>query len=291
MVTRSLAGFVCLFTVAFAQVPDVRLKFDVGVYGLIEPDGHTTLHTYDLLGRPSTVSLTFFLESGLRAFAAQRFERLPGAGNADLLDEMYVEDEGIWRVGKQYLPFGYGRLMAETAIAGRGESSIVIDGVPIVVGFCDNGRGYQQGWVVRIGTPGLNIFGATGRSFGISGTALTPFRRPQDAPGVNRGYRTIVGLESTRKIGVGVLTATVVTLKQPMLGNDPDLVVTDVAFVTRKFGVLSGQAGITYGSTPSAWLIRLGGSVGLDARSSLEPMIRFKNGGFYDLGIGIRFRF
>jgi len=291
MVTRSLVGIYCLLTVAVGQVPDVRLKFDVGIYGSLKSDGHSAFHTYDPLGRPSTVSLTFFLESGLRAYAAQRFERVTGSGNTDLLDELYIEDEGIWRVGKQYLPFGYGRLMAETAIAARGESSIVVDGVPIVLGFCDNGKGYQQGWVARIGRPGLNLYWANGRSFGISGTALAPFRRPEDASGVNRGYRTVIGLESSRKVGLGVFTAAVVTLRQPISPLDSDLVVTDVAFVTRKIGVFTGQAGITYGSSPSAWLLRLGGSVGLDARTSVEPMIRFRNGGFYDLSVGIRFRF
>jgi hypothetical protein len=120
---------------------------------------------------------------------------------------------------------------------------------------------------------------------------LTPFRRTEDAPGRDRGYRTVVGAESTRKVGIGVLTASVVTLRDPISTKDDDLVVTDFSYVTKKFGHLSGLAGVTYGSSPSAWLMRLGGTVGLDARTTLEPMIRFRNGGFYDISVGLRFRF
>jgi hypothetical protein len=276
---------------ALAQVPDVRLKFDLGIYTRLATGNQAQFRTYDTLGRPSIVSLTFFLESGLRAYTAQRFERIVGSGDTDFIDELYIEDEGSWRLGKQYLPFGYGRILAESAVGARADSSIVLDGVPIAIGFCDNGTGFQRGVFGRIGRPGLNAFAASGRHFGISGTGLTVLRRPEDAGGKGRGYEILLGLEATRRIGIGSATATIANYRKGESVQDPDFLLVDVAYITKKLNQLYGAAGITYGSNPNAWLFRLGGGVSLDTRTDVEPMIRFKDGRFHDFTVGVRFRF
>ena len=104
---------------ALAQIPDVTIKVDAGLTYRSVRNGETTLRWYDGFGKHSTVGLLFWLEPGWRVYVSERLQRIEGDGDNEQLDEYYVEDPGIWRLGKQYLPFGRGLLLRESARAAR----------------------------------------------------------------------------------------------------------------------------------------------------------------------------
>src|SRR5207253_1549758 len=120
---------------------------------------------------------------------SQKFAKIPNDPDRDLLDQYYLEDEGIWRIGKQYLPFGSGRFLHESVLAVRGDTQLVLEGLPIVAAAVDNGKGRQRGFVGRIGSR-LGLSFALGSHFGINATSFTLVRRPEDSPGVGHGYKT-----------------------------------------------------------------------------------------------------
>lgn len=276
---------------ALAQAPDVRFKLDLSLTERIEQRGRNKLRLYDPMGRPGTVSLTFFLEPGLRAFASQRLERIKGGPSNEFLDEAYVEDEGIWRVGKQYLPFGFSRLFAESVPALRADSNLIFEGVAISLAACDAGRGYQQGYVVRIGSESLNGSVAVGRNFGISGTSLSAVRRPEDAPGVGRGYRRALGVEAARRTGKVSLRLAAVALAGPEAAVDRERNIYDLSLEWKDSPKRSFSVGFSQIPQESQQWLRLAAAFQVGTKVTLEPMLRNRNGGFYDFNLTLRYRF
>ncbi|RYG32945.1 hypothetical protein EON81_19445, partial [bacterium] len=168
---RTALGLLFLVGIAHAQIPDVRVKVDLGLTTRITDQGRTTFRFFDPLGRPSIVGLSLYLEPGFRFYLGQRIQTIPGGPN-DTVDELYLEDEGNWRIGRQYLPFGTGKLLAENANAIRADSNLIFEGLPLSFAAFDNGRGYAQGYVVRIGASNLGLSAALGDRIGASGTSI-----------------------------------------------------------------------------------------------------------------------
>lgn len=158
---------------AYAQIPDVRFQLNaIGSFAATDP-GSSNFRFYSVFGRPSVASLRFTLETGFTGFISQKLERIPRDGDPDQLDQAYLEDAGIWRVGKQVLPFGTTEILRETAIGARADTSLIFEGLPVAAVICDAGPGRQRGFVGRIGTRSYGFSLAVGHHFGIDGTSLS----------------------------------------------------------------------------------------------------------------------
>ena len=119
-------GFICLQSPAcFAQLADVRLRGDISI-GVVKSDGIQSASVTPL-GRFSTLGLQAMLPVGVRINVIQRVSGFKNDVDDDGFDEYSIEDQGSWKVGKQYLPFGGGTLLRETAIAARIDSSLIFE--------------------------------------------------------------------------------------------------------------------------------------------------------------------
>ncbi|HWD38442.1 MAG TPA: hypothetical protein VG944_06310 [Fimbriimonas sp.] len=279
-----------LVTAAWGQVPDVRIKFDlIGSYYNL-PTGPQTLKLYDPLGDASAVQLSFSLEPGLRAFVSERLQAIPNDPSRDPFEQYYVEDEGIWRLGKQYLPFGSGRLIRENVLAARGETNLLFENLNIVAAICDGGPGAQRGIVGRIGNR-LGFSFALGQHFGISPTSLDVVRNPESSPGVGRGWNQMVGLDGSKSSGRFLTEGEIVWLHGPDSAQDSDLAISDLGEVYHFDKTHSLEAGWSRRLSDRLDVYRLLVNVPIDKRSTIVPMIRFHDGRLFDFSVTVRARF
>lgn len=273
---------------AAAQVPDFRVRADISLAYNQQRDHDETLRLYSPLGRPSTVALTLFLETGFNVVLSERLQRLPGNVDTDIFDEAFIEDPGIWRVGKQYLPFGTGRLLRESVPAARADTNLIAESAPIEFAVANGGQGRQNGVVLRIGRA-LGASAAVGENFGLSPTALTVVRRPEDAPDPRRGWKRAFGVDGTRHFGNLTATAEAVSLS----GGRPDeLTVFDFEgnyYSNRYVSVGAGWSSAS-GAINGSFL-RFFGSVYARRNVTVEPLLRFRNGSFFDASLTLRVRF
>lgn len=274
---------------ALGQVPDVMIKLDIRPTLGSERQGPRTLRWYDSMGRPSLLGLSFTLEPGFTAYVAERLQRIPNDGDPEQLEAYYVEDPGIWRIGKQPLPFGSGKLMHESAMAARGDTGLFIEGLELSAALCDNGAGRPSGVVARLGGT-VGISAAVGKHFGISSSALTPIRLPSQAPGFGRGYRLIVGADASRRFGKWLLQAEAVMLRDGHTSTDVATEATDLALTYKplKDTMFSVAWSRDWGAATD--FFRVESSFHLERGFWLETIARFKGGRIDDFGIGLRFK-
>lgn len=278
-----------LGTVAAAQAPDVVIKLDARLNYRSAPDDANTQRLYDSLGNYSIVSLGFKLEPGFKVYVGQKLQRFDGGRDPDMLDEYYIEDEGIWRVGKQYLPFGAGRLVRESAFAARGETALIVESVPIVAAFAQGEKGRQQGFVARIGGRlGGSVF--LGDHFGIDGTSLALIRKPDHALGKGRGFKQAFGLDYSKGIGNFNVAFEGVAFRDPNDSSDEDFEVFDVSATYTPSKYHNYTVGWTRRTHPTADFMRFRGSVFLTNNVYLEPMVRYRDGRNYDFNVAVRVR-
>lgn len=275
----------------FGQLPEVRLKLDSYSAYVARESGPSSFHLYDTLGRTSSLGLTFFLDSGLRAFISQRLQQIPGDPNHDPLDEYYVENEGIWRLGRQYLPFGTGRIFRESAVAARGDTNLILENLPVSVAICDNGPGLQRGIVARTGWKWFGASAAVGDHFGIAATSLDFIRRPDQSPGEGHGWKQVFGMDVGRKTTIFTVRGEILAFRQGDDPKDTDLNVLDVSATLDPSKYQSFTFGWTRRTPDRADFYRLMGSIWLAKNVSFEPVVRYKDDKFYDISLGLRVRF
>lgn len=281
-----LVGLTC---VAAAQQPDVQFKADLyptAFTGLNDPN---SFRWFDVLGHCSTVGLSVTFEQGFHAYVSERLEKIPNNADSEQLDEYYVEDPGIWRVGKQYLPFGRQTLLREDVRAARGDTRLLFKGLPLSVAVCDNGNKQARGVVGRVGsTIGLSF--AIGNDFGAQGTDLTLVRRPGDSPGPGRGYQTIVGADFARRLGMYTVQAEFVALRSGETAMDTSSDVSDLNLTlqpTRYEALVFGWSR-DYGSGVN--FFRAQGKFLVRKNIWIEPIVRLRDTNFYDLGVTLHVR-
>jgi hypothetical protein len=283
-------GILSASCLAGAQIPDIVVHLDVTSSLRVENFKPSLFQFYDVMGRPSILSLSFYTPQGFRAYAAEKLQPLPGDATNDPFDEYYFEDEGIWRVGKQYLPFGSGHILHESALAARGDTNLILEDVPIAVALCDGGDGFERGVTGRIGSM-IGASFAIGRHFGIAATTLDDIRRPEDAPGVGRGWKDAFGIDASKRIKHWTIRAEAVTFQEGETALDSN---TTVMELTASLDPKRGET-TTFGWTremPNRQdFYRVGGAFAIIPRVTFEPMIRFKDGSLYDLVAQIRLRF
>lgn len=272
---------------AIAQTPDVVIRIEANPQLRIDSDGKSSFRWYDTLGRHSTVGLSMILEPGFRLFVTERLQRMPT--DDDQLDEYYLEDEGNWRVGKQYLPFGQQTLLRESVQAVRVDSTLLIEGLPVSLAFCDGGDGRQKGAVARVGT-WLGVSLALGTHFGIDGTSLALIRDPAGAPGKGRGYKQAVGVDLFKRYRGWRLQAEVVSLREGNTVADREGEVSDLSLSYQQSLSNSLVLGWSRDWRSDADFFRAQAKLLLMRGVWLEPLLRFRGSEFYDFGMALRMK-
>lgn len=284
----ALAGFAAI---GYAQVPDLFINIDARMQFLTQKEGPTYIRFYDNLGRHSTASVTFFTEIGFTGFVSQKFERIPHDADHDQLDQYYVEDEGLWRLGKQYLPFGAGRFLHESALAARGDLQWWREDLPITIALCDSGPGRQRGVVGRIGSR-LGFSFAVGSHFGINGTSFDLIRRPEDSPGVGHGYRQVFGIDYAKNAGdLFEIGGEAVLVRGGHTPTDRDDFMFDVYGKLKADPNRTLTLGWTRDNAQAADIYRAMGQFVVSRNLVVEPMVRYKAGGLYDAAVTMHFKF
>ena len=273
---------------AFAQAPDLRAKLDLAI-SFDYRDAHSeSARLYSPLGQPSTASLTAKLDQGYNLYVAERLGRLPKDSDEDILDEAYFEDPGIFRIGKQYLPFGTGRLLHDSVVAFELESNLVAENLPIALAAANGGDGRTQGFVLRVGRS-FGLSAAVGQHFGISATSLGVVRHPEDAPGRDGGWKQALGGDATRRFGKLTLSADLATLAG---GPEPDQTILDAQGEFVSDGYRRIGAGYSHTQTGVGHdYFRIFGGVRAARNIDLEPLVRLRDGRLYDAAVTLRLRF
>ena len=274
-----------------AQNPDLVFQVDGRMQFLSQKEGPTFVRFYDNLGRHSLASVRAYLEIGFQAFVSQKFARIPGDADTDQLDEYYIEDEGSWRVGKQYLPFGSGRFLRESVTAVRGDTQLILEGFPMSLAACDAGERRQRGFTGRIGSR-LGLSFAVGRHFGINATSFDLVRRPEDSPGTGRGYREIYAIDYSKNAG-GLVTigGELLIARRGETSLDRPNTLFDL---TATLAPRKGQQvvlGWTRDSSAHDDFYRIAGSFLVNRYLILEPMIRYRESEIFDIAMTLRFKF
>ena len=222
-------AFVLFCLSAFGQTPEVAIFADLRPTWLVQAGKTDRLRWFDPQGRYSVIGFHLVLESGNIVKVSQRLEKIDVDGDADSIDEAFIEARGLWRIGKQYLPIGQQNILRESVPALRYDTELLFDAIPISIAASDNVDGYTRGVVARIGGD-LGVTVALGDHFGIQGSSLTQFRDIEDGPGRHHGYHRAIALDTKYGIGSGVLEAEWVFLGDGHTATDEDRSLSDLRY-------------------------------------------------------------
>ncbi|MDR3689082.1 MAG: hypothetical protein P4L46_06860 [Fimbriimonas sp.] len=274
----------------WAQIPDIRVRLDATISYIMQPHTTPLVNFYDVMGRPSILGLSFFTDQGFRVNVTEKLQHIPGDAGNDLFDEYYIEDENIWRVGKQYLPFGGGHVLHESAVAVRGDTNLIVEGLPVTMAFCDSGNGLDYGLIGRLGST-VGVSAAVGRNFGTAGTSLTDVRRPEDAPGKGHGWKQVFGLDASKRfLGHWSLRAEAVSFRYGETSSDRDTAVLDVGLSLDPKRSESTTLAWSQIAPDHHNYWRLGGSYAMSRNVTFEPMIRFRGDSLFQVVAQVRIR-
>lgn len=272
---------------ALAQTPDVMVRLDVRPTLRTQLGGANALRWYDVMGHHSTVGVYLILEPGLRALVSERLQRIPNDGDSSQIDEYWIEDEGLWRVGKQYIPFGRGMIVRESVEGARADSNLLFEGFLVSGAVFDAGKNRQRGAVVRLQGPiGLSV--AVGRNLGISGSTLAVVRDPEKAAGARGGYRSIVGMDFVKRSGIWRFQAEVAAFtggerKADREREVSDLLITAEPNPNRLYGVGWSRAWDEKNDT-----FRIQAQIPLQKSVWAEPIVRYRGGVLRDFAFTLR---
>lgn len=182
----------------YGQAPRVSLSADINTQVRTFENGKPQFHWYDDTGNYSRIRMNIDLEEGWTFRFRQKLSRIKNDPDTSAMDEIFLEQRNDWRFGKQYIPYGTGRVIKETAIGVRLNSFLEFIDVPVSVMLLDNGAKKQRGGVIRVGDwVGVSV--ALGEHFGINSTSFTQVRPPEDPAGRDRGYRLVYGVDVTKE--------------------------------------------------------------------------------------------
>lgn len=276
--------------VALAQTPDVALRIDANLSLTAGDEGQGRIRWYDPLGRYSTAGLGLTLDNGLYVLFTQRLQRIPGGADPDMLDQAYVEEPGVWRIGRQILPIGASWLFREYALAGRVDLPANRSQVPITLAVFDQGAQRQRGVIGRLGRAfGLTIAG--GRHLGINPTSLAQLRDLEDAPGRGGGWRWLLVGDGSLQVGELVLVGEFAIARQPERATERS---TEFSTLRASLSSFEGQIETTF-----AWsrdwraksdIYRFESEAFLSRSVTLRGFVRFDQGAWRDVTVGVRIR-
>lgn len=275
---------------AFGQTPQVAIYADLRPTWFVETKQVNRIRWYDPHGQYSVVGFHIVLETGNIVKVTQRLEKIDNDGERDTLDEAFIESRGLWRVGKQYLPFGQQNILKESVPALRYDTQLLFDAIPISLAVSDNIDGYTRAVVARVGGD-LGVSVAFGDHIAIQGSSLSQFRRPQDAPGRGHGYQRAVGLDTKYGWGGGVLEAEWVLLSDGNTPEDEDQNLSDLRFrfTTKGTNFVTVLAWSRSWTDQRDWY-RAFIEVPVSKNVVWEPFVRFSGLGWQDFGLTARIR-
>jgi hypothetical protein len=283
-------SLVAMAACAAAQSPDVVIRMDLLPTYRSENRHGSSFHFYDAMGRPSTAGLSLILEPGFRLTVTERLQPIEDDADEDQIDEYYLEDEGVWRLGKQYLPFARNGLLRESALAARADTNLVLEGLPIALAACDGGAGRPRGVIGRLGTR-IGVSLAIGQNFGVSSGSFTAVRRPEEGPGRGRGYGQLLGLDAWRRIGSFIFSAEWIAMLNPSSELDEDRNVADIVVTyelakDRWYKVAWSRDSL---QTPS--FFRAEGSIPIQHGAWLQPIVKVRGSHVTDVAVTVRVKF
>lgn len=272
---------------AMAQVPDVSVKLDAALTYRSANGSDTTVRTYTTMARPSYVSLILRLEQGFNAVFSERFERIDNDGDPEHLLEYYIEDPGNWRLGKQPMPFGCGNLVRFYSRAARGDTELPFIYKPLQMALFDDGSGKSRGIMARAGDK-LGFSAAFGRDLGIQSGVLAPLRVPEASLGRYRGFQQMLGVDFSRRMGVWKMQAEAVFLRDGESAEDRNTEATDLVFILEPNAQQSVSFGWAREWSEKYDMYRIEGRFKLARNLWFEPLVRYRGGSFFDLGLSVR---
>lgn len=274
---------------SLAQMPNVLVKLDASMSVRGGKSSDSKFFGYDPLGRHSVISLHFTLEPGFDVVLGQRFQGIEGDRDKEQLDEYYIEDKGLWRLGKQYLPFGRG-VVRDAAYAASLQTTFGSQAFPVEVAYVDGGPNVSKGITGRIGGR-IGVSVSFGQRFWGNGASLTVLRKPEDSPGRKRGYRKAYGIDASFGVANNVgATIEHVSLSDGQFPDDDSLEVTDLQLAYSPKQGRSLTLGLTFEGRSQVYLVRLQGQYPVYEGFSIEPFIRWKDGRFYEAALTLRVR-
>lgn len=289
MRAQSLILLAGLPILAAAQTPDVKIRTDLRLHYRSERMGGSSLRWYDPMGRHSLVSIEFGLEPGFRAFVSERLQKIKDNADSEQLDEYYVEDPGLWRVGKQYLPFGRQKILREAARGARGDTNLIFDDLPLSGAIADNGSGRTRGAMGRIGGR-VGVSFAIGNHFGAQSTSLVGVRKPEDANGFGKGYRLLLGADFYRKFGQILLEGEVAMFRRGQTATDIDTEISDFSLGFAPLKEVAFSVGWARDWRRNVSVFRAEGRLEVYKNVYVEPLVRFKDSELFDAGVSVRVR-
>lgn len=272
-----------------AQIPDVIVKFDPIFHYRTDREGKTTFRAYDALGNYGTVGLSFTLEPGFQVLVSQRLQTIPGNADDDQLDQIFIEDRGLWRVGKQLMPFGQNHLLRESANGARFETNLGSDALPASLAACDSGTGRQRGIMGRIGSD-IGVSFAVGNRFGIDASSFAPLRPPEASPGRNRGYKEMFGGDFLRRFGNLQVSMEHVLLRNPETKLDEETEISDLLITFLGTGDRTLSLGWSRDWSSSDTDFRITGIFPVGGGAWIEPLLLTKSGKVRTFGFSLRVR-
>ena len=286
----TLTTFGLLSGISFAQTPDVKIKGDISLGMVSSSSFSLSAKSYTPLGRFSTLSLQTVLPLSLKVFLSERTNTILNDPDNDSFDEYYVEDPGLWRVGKQYLPFGGGGFFRQSVLAARVDSKLLLEGLPLSIAFVDGGRGHQYGVAGRVGGRGFGVSFAAGRHWGINSSALSLTQNLEAPEGIRNGWRQALGIDLTKRTGKVSYRSELLFLHQGE-GTSTDRNLGDFQVGYDLGHRHSAFVGVSKSFGESDFLYRFGGIYNAAKGVQLESMYRLTNGSFRDFSVFLRFRF
>lgn len=279
--------FLVLAVIGFSQNPDIFPLADLKPTLSSERGGASQLKWYTTSGRYSTVGLRMNLEPGLRVIVLERLQRIPGDADGEHLDECFVENRGQWKIGRVYLPFGSQNLVRECVLSLLYNTQLVIDDLPISIAVCDGGKGRQRGVSARIGKR-LGVSFAVGNHFGVSASSFAATRGTSNSPGIGGGYQFLVGVDYAKRVREVRFAFEGVALRESERESDRTDNISDFEV---SVDLLNGRF-VVGGAWSREWVkqidyVRLFGSFRIDDRIRIEPMLRYRRGGFRDLSLTV----
>lgn len=278
-----------------AQSLDPVYYLDVRPTATQNRGGVSHFHWYDRDGRMSVVGLRLSLQNGNQIHIAQRLERVDNTGDVESLDEYSLERRGEWKLGKQYLTFGAGGLLRDSAPALTLQTHLVFDEAPATIALAESGAGRTRGFVARVGRD-LGFSVAVGEYFANQAPSLTAIRPPDQAPGRDRGYGLVWGVDARHQLGEVAMTAEVASFRQGQTPADEEQTVSDLKLVwrapkssrTAEVNLLLGWARVW---DKSQDFFRASAEIQVDRHFFVTPFLRFSDRTLQEVGVSGRIRF
>ena len=275
---------------AFAQQPDLRFRIDLAFQLVSKREGPFLGRLYTPFGRHSTVAITALTEPGFNVTVSQRAQTFDDDADNESLDEYFIEDPGIWRVGKQYLPFGPQNLLRESVLAARADTNLLFEGIPVSVALFDGGRGRPNGALGRVGPRAYGASFASGRHLAVSGTALAVLRSPEGSPGPGGGWAQAYGFDAAYRVSRGIFRLEGLALRGGGL-VESDRSILDLTFTRELRGRDYVLVGIAQDFGRGQTFLRGTANLTLNPNTAFEPFLVIRGTEVDRIGLGARVRF